>query len=358
MLSNRKKIALLLYLRQRNRKRSCWIHPMNVRRAEVGAFVTTMPDLKKYPEKCLKYIRMDITTFYKLLEIVKPSITHVSIRVPVSSEERLMVTLRFLATGESYSSLSYSYRLGISTISDIVRETCEAIYNNLRAKYLAIPRKEAEWAVISREFWHRWQVPMVLGAIDGKHVVMKKPANSGSLYYNYKGSCSIVIMACVDAKYRCLMCDFGSYGHNGDAGIYDGSDFKQALDENTLDLPKPDFLPGTETLLNYHFLGDGAFPLSERMMKPFPGYKLSKDERIFNYRTSRGRRVVENFFGILAATWRCLLWGLEVKEQNADWIIKATVVLHNFLLDEMKGKTGDLSDLADTGMRMMDYGEI
>uniref|UniRef100_A0A915D1I5 DDE Tnp4 domain-containing protein n=1 Tax=Ditylenchus dipsaci TaxID=166011 RepID=A0A915D1I5_9BILA len=81
-----------------------------------------------------------------------------------------------------------------------------------------IPRKEAEWAAISREFWNRWQVPMVLGAIDGKHVVMKKPANSGSLYYNYKGSCSIVVTACVDAKYRCLMCDFGRYGHNGDAG--------------------------------------------------------------------------------------------------------------------------------------------
>uniref|UniRef100_A0A915D030 DDE Tnp4 domain-containing protein n=1 Tax=Ditylenchus dipsaci TaxID=166011 RepID=A0A915D030_9BILA len=113
---------------------------------------------------------------------------------------------------------------------------------------------------------------------------------------------------------------------------------------------KPDFLPGTETLLNYHFLGDGAFPLSDRMMKPVPGYKLSKDERISNYRISRGRRVVENFFAILAATWRCLLWGLEVKEQNADWIIKATVVLQNFLLDEMKPGNWEFLclDLADT----------
>uniref|UniRef100_A0A915DW43 Ovule protein n=1 Tax=Ditylenchus dipsaci TaxID=166011 RepID=A0A915DW43_9BILA len=67
MLSKRKKIALLLYLRQRHQKKSCWIHPMNIRRAKVGAFVTTMPDSKKYPEKCFKYLRMDISTFYKLL---------------------------------------------------------------------------------------------------------------------------------------------------------------------------------------------------------------------------------------------------------------------------------------------------
>lgn len=51
---------------------------------------------------------------------------------------RLVLTLRFLATGESYRSLMFSFRIPVSTISSIIPETCEAIYECLKDIYMKV----------------------------------------------------------------------------------------------------------------------------------------------------------------------------------------------------------------------------
>lgn len=68
-------------------------------------------------------------------------------------------------------------------------------------------------------------------------------------------------------------------------------------------------------------------------MRPYPSKNLTKQQRISNYRLSRARRVVENAFGILASRWRIFHKALNISLETVDSIIKATICLHNLLMD-------------------------
>jgi len=54
------------------------------------------------------------------------------IREPISAAERLSMTIRFLASGDSMTSISYQYLIGLTTVSNIIDETCTAIWSNLQ----------------------------------------------------------------------------------------------------------------------------------------------------------------------------------------------------------------------------------
>eukprot|EP00794_Sanderia_malayensis_P013219 gene13219-14568_t len=66
------------------------------------------------------------------------------------------------------------------------------------------------------------------------------------------------------------------------------------MDNKSLGFPDPEVLCGTGLTMNYHIIGDDAFPLREDLLKPHPDRQLDADQRIFNYRFSRARRVVED----------------------------------------------------------------
>ena len=111
-------------------------------------------------------------------------------------------------TGDSYNTLAIRFHLGVSTVHYIIKDTCQAIGDELKGEFMPIPKMQ-DWRKIESEFRTRWNFTNCIAAIDGKHIMLQDPARSGSLFYNYKGTFSIVLMAIVEAQYRFTFINVG-----------------------------------------------------------------------------------------------------------------------------------------------------
>ena len=195
--------------------------------------------------------------FQHLCSLVGPYITKqkTNFRKPISAPQRLALTLRFLATGESQQSLSFSYRIGRSTVSKIVSETSLAIFHALRDPYLKTPTTEEEWLNIANGFEETWNFPHCIGALDGKHIRIECPKMTGTYYYNYKGFYSIVLLAICDSNYCFTLFDLGHYGSNNDSGVLSKSKMGELIENGALGIPNPSKYKSCDFDLLPYFFG-------------------------------------------------------------------------------------------------------
>ncbi|KAM3930911.1 uncharacterized protein RB166_004391 [Leptodactylus fuscus] len=281
-------------------RRKYWVHPLNIKRPSSGSFAMLYQELRLFPDKFAKFLRMTPEAFDRLLGMLADHLHRqdTTMRKAISPTERLVITLRFLATGESFASLHLQFRVGKSTISGIVRCTCYLIWQHLQPIVMPSPTQEI-WLQSAAGFQSVANFPNCIGAVDGKHVRVRKPPHSGSLYFNYKKYFSVVLMAVADATYRFVAIEVGAYGSTGDSRALLTSLLgrRVLLDQVTLPPPRP--LPGTTHPVPFVMVGDEAFPLLENLLRPFPRRRLDARKRVFNMRLSRARRFVECAFGIM-----------------------------------------------------------
>ncbi|CAK1595741.1 unnamed protein product [Parnassius mnemosyne] len=193
-LSKQQKIGLALAvvgtMDIKKKKKKCW----------VKEYLTLSKKLSNMnivhilePGDFRNFLRLDSNQFDYLLNLVSKHIEkEVTIfRESVSAKERLMVTLRFLTTGNSYQDLKYCSLISEPLISKLIPEICWAIYKCLK-NYIQVPQSEEECS-IAAQFESKWNFNNCVGACDGKHIAIQKPPGSGSLYYNYKGFFSVSI---------------------------------------------------------------------------------------------------------------------------------------------------------------------
>uniref|UniRef100_A0A3B4HC48 DDE Tnp4 domain-containing protein n=1 Tax=Pundamilia nyererei TaxID=303518 RepID=A0A3B4HC48_9CICH len=247
-LALEERVSLLYVLwraeqRRKRRPRHTWVHQVLQTREQFGEFHHLLQELRLDDGRFQRYHRLSLGQFEDLLSRVGPRIARLdtNYRRSIPPAERLSVCLRLvLATGDSFRTI-----------------VATAIWDCLVDDFMAVPSTE-DWRSIAEGFQER------------------------SMFHNYKGTFSIVLLAVVDAEHRFRVIDVGGYGRTSDGGILANSTFGQAFRAGTLHLP-PD--------------------------QPLPAPCLSH----------------ETF------PWKLYRRAMELRPEIAEKCVKATCVLHNFL---------------------------
>ena len=135
----------------------------------------------------------------------------------------------------------------------------------------------------------------------------------------------------MDADYKFIYVDVGCNGRISDGGVFKNCSLYHPMEANNLNMNSKCRLPGIDTDVPYAFVADDAFPLKTYILKPYGQPNLTKQKRVFNYRLSRSRRIVENAFGILANRFRVFMQPIALSPSKVESVVLACVALHNFL---------------------------
>lgn len=209
---------------------------------------------------------------------------------------------------------------------------------------------------MASDFHEEWNLPNVIGAVDGKHINIQCPRYGGPDYFNYKGFHSTNLMAVCDAKYRLLFIDIGSYGRDNDAAVFGQTKLFQLMDSSQANLTEPSNVEGYS--FSYVLVGDESFPLQTWLMKPFSGANLNLRQLTCNYRLSRSRRTIENGFGILSSCWRIFARPINANLDLIDLIVQACSCLHDYFLltDNARYVPAGFVDLYDSTGTLVEGG--
>ncbi|KAJ8876557.1 hypothetical protein PR048_021002 [Dryococelus australis] len=109
--------------------------------------------------------------------------------------------------------------------------------------------------------------------------------------------------------------------------------FGKKIRENNFNIP-PLTVVGNDILLPHVLLGDGAFTLSQTMMKPYSHKTASADDCKRIYRLYRTRRTSKNAFGILGQVFIIFYQPIAIDVATVDYLIMCYYILHNMVREE------------------------
>lgn len=185
---------------------------------------------------------------------------------PLSPEMKVIITLRYLATGKMQLCNSDDLGPSQASVSKAISQTIDALAEpNILQQFIEFPTTQASVEENKAAFMDIGGFPEVIGVIDGTHVKIMAPSEQEEVFVNRKGHHSINVQVVFDAKYRILDILAKWPGSVHDARILHGSGVAAVFEGGHVP-------PGS------HLLGDSGYPskpwLLTPYLRPLPGPQL------------------------------------------------------------------------------------
>ncbi|XP_066600973.1 putative nuclease HARBI1 [Prorops nasuta] len=269
-------------------------------------------------EEFKRHYRMYRSTFYYLLNVIRPYLECDQSPYVISFEKQVYVALYVLGTPDSYRSVVSKFDISNSSAWHAVKRVVK-ILCQLRNHFIRWPGAEAAKAT-SRVIEGKYKLQGVLGMMDGTHIRILAPKENAVAYINRKGYHSIQLQVICNEKRQFIHCFAGMPGSVHDMRVFKYSGVQQKCCENNF--------------FNKYIIADSAYTIQKHIMVPYKDNgHLLVDEINYNRILSQSRMVVERSIGLLKGRWRCLLDKLLMRRTDLiPYYIIACCVLHNVCL--------------------------
>ena len=238
------------------------------------------------------------STFDLIVNLVEASFSQKTISI----QKRVACALWRLSTGNSYRVVSKVFRVGRSTVSQIVKEFCQTLRKK-SSRFIRFPKTRMEVALEIQKLQDSvdCNIPQTVSAIDGKHIEINSPTEDIKIdHFNRKQRYARSTQAVVGGNLKFLDIATGYPGIIHDARILRDSALYIQAEHNILLTETTDVIDGYER--------DGAYPTNTWLVKPFPNnLNLSQEQKKLDRLLSSARVAAERASGLLKARWRCLL---------------------------------------------------
>ncbi|KAG8237679.1 hypothetical protein J437_LFUL015552, partial [Ladona fulva] len=216
-------LCTILVKRKRRKQRRFWILPYFKNNVKEHSVYLISQQLNLDQTRIQNFHRMKKETFQILTSLMRPVL-----KFSDTNYRRAIRVKEYLATGQSFHSLSYAFYRGVSTISEIIEHTTKYLSDIFKKDFVLLPTKE-RWKNISQRYLELWNVPNCLRALDEKVIRIKCPPKSGLEYFNHKSYFSMVLMDCADADSLFTVVSIGDVWRNSDSGVLKNSSFFEAF---------------------------------------------------------------------------------------------------------------------------------
>ncbi|XP_011687486.1 PREDICTED: putative nuclease HARBI1 [Wasmannia auropunctata] len=270
-----------------------------------------------------KHFRLYPASFERILLLIGPILKEKNSEFgnkPTPAKNQLLMSLWFMATTESFRSVSDRFGVGKACFRAL-RRVISAL-SQIAHQFIQWPTGQKAIEVMD-DFYKVSGLRGVIGAIDGTLIEINKPIDNGDDYICRKGYPAINLQAVCTQKLLFTSVLVGHAGSVHDARVLRNSQISDYMEQPNIYFPNESYL-----------VGDAAYPIHLNLMVPFKnnGY-LTQNQNNFNWCLHAARTAIERAFGVLKTRWRRLLDRLSLVDlEKIPEYILATFVLHNICI--------------------------